>query len=180
MAEFDGSLGALHCSPVLSYRKLSVENFNSYLVFSLLQPHLRLTIFKLGAHLSRLCSAITKRDAQGQTDTFIRRSGGDHLIQGVNVADWPAIPKWRGRIGRVEARCSAKVAERTHVATDSGPSIITIQVQTGQQRTPHRLHADFLVRQIDTRFRQFRTMAKSITDEVLSGRHGLFFRQLHG
>ena len=61
--------------------KLRVANLDANLVFDLLQPHLRLAVFQLGANLYGLGVAIAKRNVQSEPDAFVRRAGIDQIIQ---------------------------------------------------------------------------------------------------
>ena len=83
----DGVLGGLHSGAVLLHVKLRIADFDAYLIFQLMQPHLGLAIFEFRAHLVGLRFAIAQRDRKAEANALVRRGAVEQLVQRCTVAD---------------------------------------------------------------------------------------------
>ena len=69
----DRILRRLHCGTVLLHIELRVAHFDAYLIFQLVQSHLRLAVFEFRAHLVGLRFPIAQRDRKAEANALVRR-----------------------------------------------------------------------------------------------------------
>ena len=158
--------------------ELRVAHFDAHLVFELLQPHLGLTIFQLGAYLVGLRGAVAQRDGQAQSDAFIRSAGVEKLPD--SSSDARAGRNIGGLSAERVRRTCANPRVRIKRAAQPGAAIVGKQSETRQQSVLCRLVIKIAVGEVNSRLGQFGAMAERVVDQVLYGYHWLGWRNFHG
>src|SRR5262249_32187199 len=112
------------------------------------------------ADLKGLCLTISKRDVQSNSCSFVGCRRVDELVQGRDIARSREGSRWGAKAWNGPGVPASVV--NVLITAHTRAAVVSEYVKAREERTPERFFAYLTALQINTRFRQFRTVAQGI------------------